>query len=144
MLASAQAVQDPVIARIRALLTTARPQLQADANAVELALPAEPTPPEEPYVDPTEAIATMRRHLRSLRTSVLALRGGGPAAASAQELTARSLLETDQSLEKLAESIDARDPESQGVLWAESLRLTKQAKATSIEAEKALGIPWPL
>lgn len=144
MLASAQAVQDPVITKIRTLLTSARPQLLADANAIELALPAEPTPLEEPYVDPTAAIATMRRHVQSLRTSVLALRGGGPAVASAQELTARSLLESDQSLEKLAESIDARDVESQGALWAESLRLTKQARATSIEAGTALGIPWPL
>lgn len=144
MLASAQAVQDPVIAKIRTLLTTAGPQLQADAKAIDLALPAEPTPLDEPFVDPTEAIATMRQHLRSLRTSVLALRGAGPAAATAQELTARSLLESDQSLEKLAESIDSLDPEAQGALWAESLRLTKQAIATSVEAEKALGFPWPL
>ena len=144
MLASAQAVQDPVIAKIRTLLTTASPQLQADVHAIDLSLPAEPTPLDEPYVDPTEAMATMRQHLRSLRASVLALRGGGPAAASAQELTARALLEADQSLEKLAESYDAYDLESKGALWAESLRLTKQSKATSVEAEKVLGIPWPL
>lgn len=144
MPAIAQAVQDPVIARIRALLVAAAPQLRADGRALESALPAEPTPLEEPYTDPARAIATMRAHLRPLRASVLAVRGGGPAAASAQELTARSLLETDQSLDQLAQSIDAMDPDSAGQLWAESLRLTKQAKATSIEAEKALGIPWPL
>jgi len=144
MPARMQAVQDAVIAKIRALLTAAAPQLQADARAIDLSLPEEPTPLEEPYVDPTEAIATMRQHLQSLRASVLAQRGGGPAAASAQELTARALLETDQSLDKLAQSIDAMDQDSAGELWAESLRLTKQARATSVEAEKALGIPWPL
>lgn len=141
---SALAVQDPVIAKIRALLTAAAPQLQADVRTIDQALPMEPTPLDEPYVDPTEAIAVMRRHLQSLRASVLAVRGAGPGAASAQELTARSLLESDQSLDKLAQSIDAMDPDSAGELWAESLRLTKQAKATSVEAEKALGIPWPL
>ena len=147
MLARAQAVQDPV-AKIRALLLAARPRIQADSRELDLAWQEEPPPGQPagtgPSPDPGAAITKMRAHLRALRTAVLAVSGGGPAGTSARDLTAQTLLETDQSLEKLAQSLAAPDPDSAGELWGESVRLGKQAMSTSVNAEKALGIPWPL
>jgi hypothetical protein len=144
MLARAQAVQDPVVARIRALLLAARPQIQADGRALDVASSEQPPGPGEPYLDPGEAIAKMRKHLQSLRASVLALPAGGPGAASARDLTAQTLLETDQSLDKLAQSYAAADPAAATALRDESVRLIAQASGTSVKAGTALGIPWPL
>ena len=143
MPARAQAVQDPVVARITALLLAARTQLQADGRALDLATPEKP-PQGKPSADPGEAIANMRTHVQSLRASVLAQIGGGAVAFTATELTARTLLETDQSLEKLAQAYAASDPASANDLRGESVRLIKQARNTSVDAGKVLGIPWPL
>src|SRR5215212_5293927 len=109
MLASAQAVQDPVVAKIIALLRAARPQLDADGKAMDRASSGVPFGPGETYVDPAAAIGTMRKHIQALRTSVLAQSGAAPAAASARDLTAQTLLEMDQSLDKLAQSVDSND-----------------------------------
>jgi hypothetical protein len=136
--------QDPGVAKIRALLIAARPLLQADRREFGLAYPAKPPPQGQPFPDPSPAIAHMREHLQALRTAVLAESGGGPAVASARELTALTLLETDQSLEKLAQAYAAPDPASATELRGESVRLVKQARSTSVKAGKALGIPWPL
>jgi len=144
MLARVQAAPDPVVVRIRALLLAARPRIQADSRELKLAWSLEPPATGEPLPDRGQAIGKMREHLRSLRTAVLAVTGGGPAGAGARTLTAQTLHETDQSLEKLAQSLVAPDQDSAGELWAESVRLGKQAQSTSVNAEKALGIPWPL
>lgn len=135
---------DPVVAKIIALLRAARPLLQADQREFALAYPKKPPPPGHPFPDPSQAIAHMREHLQALRTGVLAQTGGGPAAASARELTALTLLESDQSLEKLEQAYAASDPAAATELRHESIRLVKQAKSTSVKAGKALGIPWPL
>jgi hypothetical protein len=144
MHADHQTTQDPVVAKIRALLLAARPLLKADGRELGLAVPEEPSPRGQPIPDPSPAIARMREHLQSLRTAVLAVSGGGPTAAGAQELTALTLLQTDQSLEKLAQAYAAPDPASATELRGESVRLVKQARSTSVKAGKALGIPWPL
>lgn len=144
MVARVQGAQDPVVAKIRALLLAARPQIQADGHALDLASSDELPDPNQPYVDPIEAIENMRAHLQSLRKSVLAQAGGGPEAASARELTAQTLQETDQSLEKLAQSYGADDPTAATELRDESVRLLSQASSTSVKAGTALGIPWPL
>ena len=144
MLASAQAVQDPVVARIIALLRAARPQLDADGKAMDRASSGAPYAPGEAFVDPNDVIGKMRTHLRSLRTSVLAQSGATPAAASARDLTAQTLLEFDRSLEKLAQSNDEADPAAATVLRDESVRLLSEAAITSVKAGTALGIPWPL
>jgi len=144
MLVRAQAAPDPVVARIRALLLAAQPQIQADGRALDLASPEEMPGPGDPYLDPGVAIGNMRAHLRSLRASILALRAAGPAAVSARDLTAQTLLESDQSLEKLALAFATPDPAAATALRDESVRLLAQAANTSIRAGTALGIPWPL
>ena len=144
MFTRTQAAPNPVVAKIRALLRDARPQLQADQRALGLAYPEEPPPPGQRFPDPSPAIATMREHLQALRTEVMAQSGGGPAGASGRELTALTLLQSDQSLEKLAQAYAAPDVATANVLREESVRLLKESKANSIKAGKALGIPWPL
>ncbi len=143
MLANTQPAPDPVVAKLKALLLEARPRIEADSRALDSAWSEDP-PTGGTFEDPGRAITRMRDHLRSLRTGVLAVSGGGPAGINARELTARTLLEADQSLDKLRQSLAAVDPDTAGELWAESVRLGKQAKSTSVTAEKALGIPWPL
>lgn len=133
-----------MVARIIALLRAARPQLLADAKAMNRASSGEPYGPGEAYIDEGIAIGNMRSHVQSLRTSVLRLAGGTPAAASARNLTAQTLLEFDQSLEKLAQSIDTEDPATATALRDESFRLLSQAAVTGDTAGAALGIPWPL
>ena len=144
MFTRAQAAPNPVVAKIRALLRDARPLIEADGRELALAYPDEPPPTGQRFPDARPALAKMREHLQALRTAVLAQSGGGPAGASARELTALTLLETDQSLEKLAEACAAPDPASANALREESVVLLKQAKSTSIKAGKALAIPWPL
>ena len=144
MFTRGQEAPDPVVAKIRVLLRGARPRLQADQGELGLAYPENPPPQGQRFPDPSPAIAKMREHLQALRTEVLAQSGGGPAGASARELTALTLLQSDQSLEKLAQSYAAPDAATANVLREESVRLLKQAKANSIKAGKALAIPWPL
>jgi hypothetical protein len=141
---SLQAVQDPVVARIIALLRAARPQLDADGKAMDRASSGVPYGPGETYIDPNEAVGNMRQHIQSLRKSVLALSGATPAAASARDLTAQTLQEMDQSLDKLAQSIDSDDDAAGTALRDESVHLLSQAAITSVKAGTALGIPWPL
>jgi len=144
MLISLQAVQDPVVVKIIALLRAARPQLDADGKAMDRASSGVPYGPGEAYIDPNEAVGSMRRHIQSLRTSVLAQSGATPAAASARDLTAQTLLEMDQSLDKLAQSVDSDDDTAATALRDESVQLLRQAAITSVKAGTALGIPWPL
>ncbi len=139
-----QTTQDPGVAKIRALLIAARPLLQADRREFGLAYPEKPPPLGQPFPDPSRAIAHTREHLQALRTAVLAESGGGPAAASTRELTALTLQQTDQSLEKLEQAYASSDPAAANELRQESVRLVKQAKSTSVKAGNALGIPWPL
>lgn len=133
-------VQDTGVAKIRALLIAARPLLQADAHEFALAFPKKPVR-GQPFPDPSSAISHMRAHLQALRAAVLA---GAAAGVSARDLTALTLLETDQSLDKLAQSYAASDHSTATELREESIRLANQAKGTSVKASKALGIPWPL
>ena len=144
MLVSLQAVQDPVVAKIIALLRAARPQLDADGKAMDRASSGVPYGPGEAFIDPNDAVGRMRKHIQSLRKSVLAQSGATPAAASARDLTAQTLLEMDQSLEKLAQSNDEVDDAAATALRDESVRLLSQAAITSVKAGSALGIPWPL
>ena len=143
MLVSAQAAQDPVVAKIGALLIAAKPQLQADSKALARATSGKPYEDTEDYIDAGDAIAKMRKHLQSLRASVLAQTGGSAAATSARDLAAQTLLETDQALEKLAAATDSTEAEQATKLRDESMRLLSMAAATSVKAEAALGIPWP-
>lgn len=132
--------QDPGVAKIRALLVAARPVLAADGRAIDL---TPKKPPAPLFSDPRPSIAKMREHVQKLRVAVLAERVG-PSGASARDLTALTLLETDQSLDKLSQSFGASTPGSANELREESINLVKQAKATSVKAGQALGIPWPL
>ena len=129
---------------IVALLRAARPQLDADGKAMDRASSGELYGPGEAYIDLGDAIAKMRKDIRSLRASVVAQTGRTPAAASARDLTAQTLLETDQSFEKLAQATDTADPTAATALRDESFRLLSQAAVTSVKAGTALGIPWPL
>jgi hypothetical protein len=144
MQANPQTTQNPGIAKIRALLIVARPGLTAGAHELALAFREPLHAPGEPVPDRSPAIAGLREQFEKLRTDVENLTVEGAAAVSARDLTARALLETDQALEKLGESYAAPDQRSATVLLAESVRLLKEAKATSAKAGKALGIPWPL
>ena len=135
---------DPIIDKIIELLTYALPLFRDDEKEFAVAYPKKPPPMGEPFPDPAPAIAHMREHLQGVRTDVLALTGGTPAAATARELTALTLLETDQSLEKLQQAYAAPDRMYATHLREESVQLVKQAKSDSVKAGKALGIPWPL
>jgi len=135
---------DPIVAKIIELLRGARPLLQADAREFSLVYPKKPPTTGQPFPDPSQAIAHMRTHLQAPGTAVLAQNGGGPAAAGARQLTALTLLESDQSLEKLEQAYASSDPAAATDLRHESIRLAKQGKTTSVKAGKALGIPWPL
>ncbi len=135
---------DPVIDKIIELLTYAVPLFRDDQKEFAAAYPKQPPPMGQPFPDPAGAIAHMREHLQGVRTDVLAVTGGTPAAATARELTALTLLQADQSLEKLQQAYAARDPSSATHLREESIQLVKQARVTSVKAGAALGIPWPL
>ena len=136
--------QDPGVAKIRALLIAARPQLAAEGRELALAFQQPLHAPGEAVPDRSPAIALLIEHLKTLRTDVESATVDGAAAVSARDLTARGLLETNQALGKLAETYAAPDQASATELLAESVRLLNEAKATSAKAGKALGIPWPL
>jgi hypothetical protein len=143
MPANLQAAQDPGVARIKQLLLAARPQMLADGNAIMRAGSPEPYGPNETYIDLGLAIGTMRSHVQALRASVLAQAGASPAAASARDLAAQTLLETDQALEQLGAATNSYDSEQATRLRDESMRLLSTAAATSVRAGAALGIAWP-
>lgn len=136
--------QDPGVAKIKALLLAARPRLIADSRALAAAFKKPLSKPGEAVPDRSPAIAPLIEHLKAIRAEVEGVTVQGAAAVSAKDLTVQALLETEQSLSKLAESYAAPDQASATILVAESVRLSKDAKATSAKAGKALNIPWPL
>jgi hypothetical protein len=139
-----QPAQNPGIAKIRALLLAARPGLTTAGRAAAVAFQQPPAAPGDPVPDRSPAIGPLLQQVTTLRGQVEGVTVQGAAAVSARDLTARALLETEQSLAKLAESYGAPDQPSATALLAESVRLLKAAKATGVLAGKALGIPWPL
>ena len=143
MQAEHHTAQNPGVSKIRSLLLAARAVIQADGKAIDLPHPNKTPSPEPVFPDARPAIARMREHLQALRAAVLA-ESVGPSGANARDLTALTLQETDQSLEKLAQSFAAPDQASANKLRGESAGLVRQAKSTSVKAGKALGIPWPL
>jgi hypothetical protein len=144
MQADTQTAQDSGVAKIRALLLAARPGLAASARDLALEFKKPPKSPGEAIPDRSPAITTLIEKLKTLREAVEAVAVEGAVAVNARDLTVRALLETEQSLGKLAESYAAPDQASSTVLLAESVRLLKEARTTSATAGKALGIPWPL
>ena len=139
-----QRAQDPGVANIRALLLAARPGLAAEGRELALAFKQPLHAPGDSIPDRSPAIALLTEHIKTLRADVESATVQGATAVSARDLTARALLETDQALGKLAETYAAPDQPAATVLLAESVRLLKEAKATSAKAGEALGIPWPL
>ena len=136
--------QDPGVAKIRALLLAASPRLVAEGRELALAFQQPLHAPGEAVPDRSPAIARLIEHLKTLRTEVEGTIVAGAAAVSARDLTARALRETEQALGKLVESYAAPDQRSSIALLEESLRLLKEAKATSAKAGKLLDMPWPL
>jgi hypothetical protein len=139
-----QQARDPGVAKIRALLLAARPRLAAESRELAASFKKPLAKPGEAVPDRSPAVAPLIEHLKTLRAEVEGVTVQGAAAVSARDLTVQALLETEQSLGKLAESYAAPDQTSATVLLAESVRLLKDAKATSAKAGKALNIPWPL
>ena len=136
--------QDPGVAKIRALLTAARPDLLAGSHEVAKAFQEPPSKPGEPVPDRSPAVGRLVQKLTTLRGAVESVSVTAAAAVSARNLTVRALQETEQSLAKLAESYGAPDQSSATELLGQSVRLLKAAKASGTLAGKALGIPWPL
>ena len=137
-------IQGSGVEKIKALLLAARTGLNASARELALEFKKPPHAPGEAVPDRSPAITSLIEKLKTLRESVEAVSVEGAAAVTAKDLTVRALLETEQSLGKLAESYTATDQSSSTGLLAQSVQLLKQAKATSALAGKALGIPWPL
>lgn len=144
MQANPQTTQNPGIAKIRALLLAAQPGLDADARALSVAFRQPLHAPGDSIPDRSPAVAVLIEHLKALRSDVEGTTVEGAAAVNARDLTAHTLLETEQAMAKLAETYAALDQRSATILLSESNRLLKAAKASSTKAGKALGIPWPL
>jgi hypothetical protein len=144
MQAETQGVQDPGVAKIRALLLAARPAILASARELATAFKQPLKAPGEQVTDQTPGVALLQEHLATLRAELEGTAVQGAAAVSARDLSVRALLETDQALGKLADTYGAPDQRSTTILLSESVRLLKEAKATGDKAGKALGIPWPL
>ena len=137
-------MQGTGVEKIKALLLEARPGLATAARELALEFKKPPSVPGEAVPDRSPAITALIDKLKTLRQAVAAVTVDGAAATSARDVTVRALLETEQSLGKLAESYAAADQSSSTALLAQSVQLLKQSKATSALASKALGIPWPL
>jgi hypothetical protein len=141
---NSEVMQDTGLAKIKTLLIAARPRLTAQAREVSSAFIQPLKSPDDAVTDKSPVILQLVEQLKALRTEVTAIRVEGASALSARDLTVRALLETEQALNKLAESYAAGDrASSMKTLW-ESVQLQKAAKATGTQAGKALGIPWPL
>ena len=136
--------QDTGVAKIKALLLEARTGLNAASRELALEFKKPPSKPGDAVPDRSPALNALIDKLKTLREAVAAVTVEGAAATSARDLTVRALLETEQSLGKLAESYGVPDQASSTALLAQSVQLAKQSKATSALAGKALGIPWPL
>lgn len=141
MLASVQ-VPNPGIKKIRDQLLAAKQQIESDQFLLETSF-RRPLPSGKAQFDHTADIAVMRQHLKALREAISSGTEGGSVAQAARDITARTLNETEGSLEKLAEVSHVPDQTAALTILAESVRLSKQAKASSELAAKALGIPWP-
>ncbi len=144
MEADTQTVQDPGVAKIRALLLAAKPGLLANVRELATAFRQPLAAPGAAVPDRSPGIAGLKNKLEALRSEIEGTAVQGAAAVSAKGLTVRALVETDQALGKLAETYAAPDQTSATILLAESVRLLKLAKTTGGLAGKALGIPWPL
>ncbi len=143
MPADSPALQDAGLAKIKALLTEARPRLIAGAKALGAEM-RQPLHAGEDLPNSRPAITKLADEVKALRTRVMSTAVEGDAASSAKDLTARALLETEQSLSELAESYTGYDQPSRTKFLAESVLLLKAAKVTGTAAGRALGIPWPL
>lgn len=143
MLADPPALQDGGLAKIKALLTEARPGLIASAKGLGAEM-KHPLRSGEDLPDSRPSITGLAARVKALRTSVMATTVQGSVATNAKDLTARALLETEQALSELAKSYPGDDQTSGTKSLAESVRLLKAAKATGTAAGKALGIGWPL
>ncbi len=139
-----QPAQNSGVAKIRALLIAAGPGLNSDSRALSVAFRQPLHAPGDSVPDRSPAVALLIEHLKKLRSDIESTTVEGAAAVSARDLAARALLETAEALAKLADTYAAPDQRSSTILLAESVRLLKEAKATSAKAGKALGIPWPL
>jgi hypothetical protein len=144
MRAEMESAQDPGVAKIRALLLAARTDVAGDVRELSAAAHRRTAPTPSTVPDRSAAIERMRKKIELLRAKVESTTVAGPNAVGARELTVRALLETDQALAKLAATYAAPDQASATALISESVKLTARAKATSGQAGKALGIPWPL
>ena len=144
MQASSHTTQNPGIAKIKALLLAAQPGLDAEARALSVAFRQPLHAPGDSIPDRSPAIAVLIEHLKALRSDVEGTTVEGAAAVNARDLTVHALQQTEQALTKLAETYAAPDQKSAIILLSESNHLLKDAKATSVKAGKALGIPWPL
>lgn len=132
------------IQKTRDQLLAAVPVLRADGALMRNAVQQGPSAGKGATIDHTPEIAAMQEHLKTLRSAILAEKDGGAPAQAARDITARTLLESDQALAKLAESFRAPDQKSSLALVTESNNLVKKAQGSSVLAAKALGIPWPL
>lgn len=139
----AASAPNPGVAKTRRLLLGARRRLFADSRALVQVYERRP-PAGRPIPDPGLAIAQLTEHLHVLRADVLRQSGGGTAGKRARELTARTLLETEQALAKLAKASHAPDQHSAVALVRQGLLILQKAKSTSLKAGKALDSPWPL
>jgi len=144
MEADTQTAQDAGVAKIKALLLAAKPGLLANTRELGTAFKQPLAAPGAKVPDRSPGITGLTQKLDALRAEVEGTAVQGAAGVSAKDLTVRALLETSQALGKLAESYGAPDQTSATILLAESVRLLKVAKATSLLAGKALNIPWPL
>ncbi|MEO8578225.1 MAG: hypothetical protein ABI556_16050 [Gemmatimonadales bacterium] len=143
MLADSPALQDAGIAKIKALLTGARPGLIAGAKELGSTM-RQPLHLGAEVPNRGPAFTKLADDVKALRTKVMATAVEGSAALNAKDLAARALLETEQALSALADSYTEYDEASRTKFLAESVRLLKAAKVTGTAAGKALGIPWPL
>jgi hypothetical protein len=144
MRAETESAQDPGVAKIRALLLASRSDVAGDVRELSAAAHRRAVTTPSTVPDRSAAIERMRKKIELLRAKVESTTVAGPNAVNARDLTVRALLETDQALAKLAATYTAPDQQSATALIAESVKLTARAKATSVQAGKALGIPWPL
>jgi hypothetical protein len=143
MATDTMSMQDPGIAKIRALLLAARADLAGDVRALAQ-IGHQKAHGKGTVPDRSAPIDAMRKKIETLRASVENTAVASTAATTARDLTVRALRGEEQALAKLAESYAAKDQASSHSLVSESMRLSTEAKATSVRAGKALGIPWPL
>lgn len=102
-------IQGTGVEKIKALLLAARTGLNASARELALEFKKPPHAPGEAVPDRSPAITSLIEKLKTLCQAVEAVTVEGAAAVTARDLTVRAVLETEQSLGKLAESYAATD-----------------------------------